>query len=665
MKKLLLASLILVFCINSFAQKQKKKKKTKSTSKTVLEIGNKQINTDDFLYVYKKNRKEDDSNYSYADLSKYMDLYINFQLKVIEAEAQGLDTLPSFIKEFEGYRKKLAKPYLTDEGFTKEWAKTEYNRQKEEINASHILIKISSEKATEDTLKAYKKIVKIKKEIEAGLDFGQAAIKYSDDPSAQMEDYPIGYKGNLGYFSAFDMVFEFENAAFQNPVGSLVGPIKTQFGYHLLKIKDRRSTKPKRDVSHIMILAADKISTEDSLAAVKKIKAIRSELNGNNWDEICKKFSEHAKSKDKGGQLGIIKVGGKLGSPEFENIAFSLKKTGDISQPVKTAYGWHIIKYNAEVSIPSYAEQEKELITKVSKNGAIVEMGKLQFAEKIKKENDFQENMAVLEKAKTIPNSTYLTKDWSYDKENPELESILFKISNVEYSVQDLLNYLEKSRSWYIKKSIESIFLKDYENFKIKKLFEFQENSLVSKYPNYKHLVQEYRDGILLFDLMNNTIWKKSASDTVALQNYFENNKDQYKWGNRAKSVVYYLYDTTKSDQLSKLLLKGETPTEEDFNANSSLTLKIKNITIEKGSNDEDFNNMKWETGIQEFTKSDYKIFINVAEVNLTSNKLLKESKGQVISDYQVQLESDWIGKLKKKHDYKMYDKVLKSLSTN
>ena len=662
MKKLLLASIILVLSINSFAQKRKKKN-NKPSSNILLEIGEKKITTDEFLYVYKKNRKASASNYAYEDLSSYMDLYIKFQLKVTEAEAQGLDTLPSFIKEFEGYRKKLAKPYLTDETFTKKWAKIEYERQFQEVNAAHILIKITEEQSPQDTLKAYNKIFKIKKKIEGGVDFGEAALKYSEDPSAQMESYAIGYKGNLGYFSSFDMVFEFENAAFENPVGSLVGPIKTQFGYHLLKINDKRATKPKRDISHIMILAADKISKEDSLTAVNKIFAIKSKLTAQNWDEMCLKFSDHTKTKTKGGSLGVIKIGGKLGSPEFENTAFSLKNPGDISNPIKTAYGWHIIKYNSEVTLPSYKEQEKELIAKVSKNGSIVEMGKLQFAEQIKKENRFKEQATTFEKSKTLLDSTYLTRNWSYDKTNPFLKLILFKISDKQYSINDFFEYLSNSRSWYDKKSLDAVFIKDYENFVVKKLFEYEENNLPIKYPNYRHLVQEYRDGILLFDLMNNTIWKKSGSDTTALQDFYKKNKEVYKWETRVKATVYYLYDTTKSSEISKILTNGETPTEEKFNANSSLTLNIKNLTIEK--NDKDFENLKFEKGIQELSMSDHKIFVVVEEVLPSSYKELNECKGQVISDYQVKLESDWINELKKKHDYTLHQKVLKSLATN
>ena len=665
MKKILLASIIFLVSINTFAQKRKKKNNSKSAPSIVLEIGDKKIPKEDFLYVYKKNRKVEDTNFTYEDLNEYMELYIKFQLKVVEAEAQGLDTLPSFLKEFEGYRKKLAKPYLSDDEFTKKWARIEYDRQKEEVNASHILIKISGEQVPEDTLKAYNKILAIKKEVESGLNFGEAAIKYSEDPSSKMKEYPIGYKGNLGYFSAFDMVFEFENAAFQNPVGSLVGPVKTQFGYHLLKVKDRRPAKAKRNVSHIMILAANGIARKDSLIAVEKIFAIKSELNLENWNEMCLKYSEHAKSKDKGGELGAIKIGGKLGSPEFEKVAFALKEPGDISAPIKTAYGWHIVKFNSEEKIPSFEEQQKELINKVSKNGAIVEMGKVQFAERIKKENKFKEFNSPFEKCKVIIDSTYLTRGWKYDENKPEMGLTLFKIRDKEYRVGMFFEYLNDSRSWYVKGNQDALFIRDYENYKLKMLFDYEEGNLSKKYPSYRHLVQEYRDGILLFDLMNKTIWKKSTSDSVALKNFYNEHIEDYQWSTRANSTVYYLYDTTKTVQLRKLLQVGDAPNDSLMNSSSSLSMKTKVVTIEKGKTDDEFNELKWEKRVQEFVKNDYRIFVVIDEVLPPVNKELNECKGQVISDYQIKLESDWIDELKEKHKFILHENVLKSLSVN
>jgi peptidyl-prolyl cis-trans isomerase SurA len=414
-----------------------------------------------------------------------------------------------------------------------------------------------------------------------------------------------------------------------------------------------------------MIMAADKISKEHSIAASKKIKEIRAQLTNDNWNEICAKYSEHTKTKDKGGELGIIKIGGSLGSPEFEEVAFALKNPGDISKPVKTAYGWHIIKFNSEVIIPPFKNQEKELINKVSKNGAIVEMGKIQFAEKIKTEYGFKETLSSIEKSKSIIDSSYLTRNWKYNKNDVNLSIALFKLGSKEYFVKDFFQYLENHRSWYVKKSVETVFSKDYENYKIKMVFAFEEANLPQKHPAYRHLVQEYRDGILLFDLMNKTIWKKSSSDTTALKNYYNMNKKSYQWNERATATIYHLYDTTKYTQLITQLNNGDSPTEKDFNGNSSLTLKIENKTIEKGSKNEDFKNLKWKKGIQETSKQDYKIIIVIEELIPSSDKEFKECKGQVISDYQEVMTNDWIKELKKKHNYTLHEDVLKSLAKN
>jgi peptidyl-prolyl cis-trans isomerase SurA len=375
MKRIVLVLLISVLALSVNAQEK---------DPVLLNVGGKEVKLSEFNAIFNKNKNNE--KITESSINEYLDLYIKFKLKVREAEALGYDTLPKFINELKGYRKQLAEPYLTDKDVTESLIKEAYERMTQDVKASHILIKLEEDPLPADTLAAYNKAIKIRNRIIAGEDFGKVAKETSEDPSAQKNN------GNLGYFSAMHMVYPFESAAYNTKVGAISMPARTKFGYHIIKVLDKRPARGTVKVAHIMVRADKNESSEDSAAKKQKIDEIYEKLTKDNQDfsALAKQFSDDKGSAQRGGELPEFNTGKMV--EEFENTAFSLKNDGDISTPIKTDYGWHIIKRLSLKTLDSYDEMYSSLKGKVARDSRS-NRSKVALLSKIKSENNFVENI--------------------------------------------------------------------------------------------------------------------------------------------------------------------------------------------------------------------------------------------------------------------------------
>lgn len=497
---------------------------------TLLTIDETTVPAGEFLYVYGKNNFTGDTAYNENDVREYLDLYINFKLKVKEAEEKGIHETEAFKEELEGYRKQLAKPYLTESGVTAELVKEAYERLKTEINAAHILLTVPANAAPEDTLRIFNEIINIRERALKGEDFSFLAKEFSDDPSAKTNG------GDLGYFTALQMVYPFEDAAYKTEEGSISEPVRTRFGYHIIQVKDKRPSQGKVKVSHIMVRATQGISPEDSIAARNEIFEIYNQLQkGADWFEMTSQYSDDISSKASGGELPWFGTGNMI--PEFESVAFSLEEKGDISEPVKTAYGWHIIKLDDKQGLESFEEMESSLEMKVSKDSR-AELNKVALIKRLKKENNFVEFNDVIAKATENVDSTLLLGNWSYSSESQLLSEKIFTINEKAYYVKDFYDFISESQNQQENINKEQYVNLLYEDFVNEELIAYEEDHLEEKYPDYKMLLQEYHDGILLFELMDNKVWSKAVEDTVGLKNFYQQHKEDYMWNERVDAVI-------------------------------------------------------------------------------------------------------------------------------
>lgn len=671
LKVLLLPVLLLLSC--------KATENNFKTSETLISIDNKAIPTEDFLYIYSKNNFNNDSLYSEADINNYLDLFINFKLKVREAKALGLHNTQEFKDELEGYRQQLAKPYLTETEVTQKLIKEAYERLKTEVNASHILISLPPEAEPADTLEAYRQIQAIKTRAKEAESFAELAITYSDDPSAKMNG------GNLGYFTALQMVYPFEDAAYHTTEGKISEPVRTKFGYHIIKVNDKRPSQGKVKVSHIMIRATDGISKEDSIAAREKIYEIYGHLQeGANWPDMAKQFSDDISTKSAGGSLPWFGTGNMI--PSFEEAAFALDSAGEISKPVKSPYGWHIIRLDEKQGLEPFEVMEPSLKIKVSKDSRS-ELNRAALIKKLKTENKFVEHREVLDLAINAADSSLSEGAWNYEKEDENLNEVVFEIKDKIYTLEDFFQYVQEKQKPRKDISPERYMQILYDDFTEASILAYEEAHLADKYEDYRMLLKEYHDGILLFELMDEKVWSKAIEDTAGLRNFFNANRNNYQWEERIKATIYsaaneevleelipmlqkaYLPDSsTSADSLKNTQINKEdslflTPEalEKRFNKNSPLTLEIEEGNFEKGDNIIT-DKIKWQQGTYTIEYDGRVNYVIVEKVLEAGPKKLSEIKGQVISDYQAYLEKQWIAALKEKYLVEVNQTTLKKI---
>ena len=429
MKKRLILALGILFSLNTIAQ----------TDNVVMEIDGKKVTKSEFLQIYLKNNN--DPKYDKQSLDEYMELFKKFKLKVAEAEALGYDTIPKLKKELAGYRKQLSQPYLIDSTKNSALVKQAYERMKNEVHAAHILVKVAENASPEDTLAAYNKIMAIKKRIENGEDFATVAKgkNGSDDPSA------VRNGGDLGYFTAFQMVYQFEEAAYNTQVGKISNPVRTKFGYHIIKVIDLRPARGTIKAAHIMVATGKDASPEEIEAAHKKVDEIYTKLQaGESFEKLASEFSDDAQTAEKGGELPLFGTGTTTRMvPEFEEAAFALKANGEISKPVQTAYGYHIVKRLDLTPLRTFDELKKEIQGKVNKYERSI-VTQQSFIEKLKKSYAFKDNYSKTSKwfVQNI-DSNYFKGTWTADalKSN----TTMFTLDKKGFTQKEFATYLQKN----------------------------------------------------------------------------------------------------------------------------------------------------------------------------------------------------------------------------
>ena len=637
MRKITLLILTVIININVYSQDN------------LLEIENESISLDEFNNIFNKNNDNQVIDKKYLD--EYIELFINFKLKVREAKELGYDTLSTFVDELEGYRKQLAKPYLRDDQFNEEMFDEALERVQYDLNASHILININDE--NNDI--ALSRINNIRREIiNNNISFEEAAVKYSDDKSS------IENKGNLGYFTAFMMVYVFESAAYSTKVGSISQAVKTQYGYHLIKINDKRKAVGQRKVAHIMFKTGKSASKKKIDESNKKIFETYNLLkNGDPFAEVAERFSEDRSTAVKGGMLPMFGVGKMV--PVFENIAFGLKNIGDFSEPFETDFGWHIVMliedYPVELNDDLYLKVkngiEKDSRSKLSSEFMSKKLKELYTIKVFKQNFNSLRKLAVKDVSKS-----------SWDGKNAiNLKNPLFKIEGMTFNQDLFTEYILKNQK--NNNDFDMLYL----DFRDICLFKYEETQLENKYPEFKILLNEYREGILLFDLTNKNVWKKAVDDSLGLSKYFANNLKKYNWDKRVDASIYKCINLATAKKVKSLLYKlnrgniNNSEILDIINKESQLNLQIISNKFVKDDNDY-IDSIDWKTGISKDIKDDDGsiVIVNITDVLEAGSMTLNEVKGKVISDYQKYLDNNWISYLRSKYKYSINKELLYTL---
>lgn len=625
-------------------------------------IDNHPYYTDEFVRVYNKNLDlvKDDSQ---KDLDKYLELFLGYKLKVEKANKIGLQNSSSYQNELKSYRNQLSKNYINDSKVTNELVQEAYSRMSKEIRASHILVLVDEGASPEDTLKAFNKIKDIKNRLNAGEDFVKVAQQFSEDPSVKENN------GDLGYFTAFRMVYPFENAAFNTNVGEVSKPFRTRFGYHLVKVVDKRENRGEVTVAHIMIVKPTPADAPLEAKAKQTIEEIYQKIQqGEGFESLASQFSEDKSSASKGGVLQRFGAG-QLSSEEFENVAFSLQNKNDISKPFQSQFGWHIIKLIDKHPVQSFEELKNELEDKVRKDERSMLITN-SLAKKLRAKYTQTKDKKVFATVKKAVTEDFYAQTWELPTNLKDFEATLLTINkSKQISAIEFLNFIQVQQKSKLKtKPVSKLVDELFEKFIDDQVTAYYNDNLENEFPEFKYVMDEYRDGLLLFDLMEKEIWTKAKTDSLGLSNYFNQNSKNYQWKKRYNVNIFSSTDKEVIEKAKKFLEKGKSIDyiKEKLNSDGKI-----NIMVKSGLFEEDYDILPQYSNLSKgvsdkVSKDQYHFVVDVLEVKEVENKALSECKGKVVNDYQQYLENNWVNELKKEFDVKInsntFDAVKKQL---
>jgi peptidyl-prolyl cis-trans isomerase SurA len=660
MKKIGIILLMLsVVSFNTYAQKSKVSvkpliKPAPPANPWVFTYGQDTVFKKEFERLLSKNRNEKETP-NEADVREYLELYQNFKMKVKEAHLMQLDTLNSFKTELAGYRKQLANPYLTDKKVTEGLIKEAYDRMKEEVNASHILINCAENALPKDTLEAYNKLMELRKRILKGESFDSLALQHSQDPSAQKN------MGLLGWFTAFHMIYPFENQAYLTPKGQVSLPFRTRYGYHLIKVNDRRPARGEVRVAHIMLQTGPSASEETKNEARLKADTVYMKLQkGESFESLVAEYSADQSSKANGGLMNWFSSFSNF-PDEFKSAAFSLSK-GEYSKPFKTDYGYHIIKLADKRPVAELKELEENIKSKISRDTR-AESSRLVVAQRIKKESKYTEHATVLKEFIAGVDSSFLKGTWTPDESKINDKPIV-TINSKSFTMRQFADFVKLMQEPREKEAIPMIVNALFKKFTDEKALEYEESVLEEKYEDFRNLMQEYHDGILLFDLTDKKVWTKAVTDTAGLQQFHEANRNKYMWKDRVHVYTYSCLNEKAKKDAMKMAAAGKSGDEIKAKLNKKIigTVIITESKHERGENSE--KDKLWDKkGVVDLPNEGgiFKFYV-VSGIIAPEPKALKEARGVVTSDYQNQLEKDWIQSLRSKYPVNTNEEVIKTL---
>ena len=622
-----------------------------SESDVLLTVSEEPILASEFIRVYNKNLNlvQDDSQ---KEVESYLKLFINYKLKLAEATSLGYDKDPEYVKELRSYKNQLTQNYLTDKNVTDELVLEAYDRTLNEVKAQHVLVRI--EEFETDTLQAYSAIQAFQERLKND-DFESLKKEIHDGKSIFVED--------LGFFTAFKMAYKFESVAFNTKVGEVSKPFRTKFGFHVVKVLEKRKSKGQVIVAHIMIANTQKDTT---LVAKDRIQELhRLLLQGEDFGNIAKQFSDDKSSSMRSGELKPFKSG-QINSTLFENTAFSLKEKEDISEPIQTQFGWHILKLIDKQAVKEFNSLKLDLESQVRKDSRS-QLVKSKMLAKLLSQyqlTGLNPNLPLLKSNIVYDRSN---KTWKFSDQIKDSKSFLV-IQKTSYSFGDFLNFLNNNSklinpNW----ATEFALNKQYKIFLEQSVFRYKKDNLENENQDFANILNEYREGLLLFELMQDKIWEGAKKDTIGLNAFYNENKANYLWPDRVIGSVARSSNAKNIKKVRKLWASGKSNQSID-----ELLNKIQQNVI--------FSTGEFELGLsplpESFTprvksqlskiiKENNSFYIvNVKEFMPQSQKSLEDSRGQLISDYQTKLETQWILELKSKFNVKVNEDVFQKVKS-
>jgi peptidyl-prolyl cis-trans isomerase SurA len=637
-------------------------------AQTIFTYGDNPISKPDFIRVYQKNNFNKTPDYSDPGVRAYLDLYSLFLMKVKEADEQHIDTVANIQRELDNYRKQLVKNSLTDEIATNKLMQEAYERMKEEIHVAHILIMAPPTMIAADTLVAFQKIDSMYKALsqpKSKADFTSLAKRFSEDKGSKDNG------GDIGFVTALQTVYPFENAMYSTPVGKVCAPFRSQFGYHLIKVIEKRPARGEVKVAQIMASTPKSKGDTGIAAARKRMEMVEAALkHGEPFDSLVKKYSDDKYTVNDRGVMKPFGCGRMV--PVFENAAFALQKSGDISPIIQTEYGFHIIKMIERYPLKPYDTLKEQLKHKVE-NDSRAQYAHESFVEKVKEKNGFKEikvNMdALMTKVNALPDTgkngnTFKASDFQ------NMMEPLFALGGKNYSQADFMTYAEKITHGRLTGAKGTAIHDLYKMYVDGVVTDFEEHRLIETNEDFRSLMNEYKSGIMLFELMDRNVWGRASKDSAGLRVYHTEHKDKWKWDNGFVGSVFHFKDEDAMKAGVKMLSAKKRPADSVIVKELNTATNPTAVTVQHGHYE--FKSFKEAAQadiikgkVTKATKNadgSYTV-VKVEEVyNEPTPKTLDECRGYVIAEYQDYLEKQWNKSLHDKYPIKINEEVFKTI---
>lgn len=684
----------------------------------LMTVDGQPVTRSEFEAIYKKNNK--DVAVTQQALDEYLELFINYKLKVREAETLGMDTVSKFTAELDGYRKQLARPYLIDRELNENLMREAFERGQEEIRASHLLVQVAGDASPEDTLAAWKRILALRDRVMKGEDIGDVARSKggSDDPSA------LKNGGDLGWFSALQMVYPFENAAYATKVGEVSNPVRTRFGYHIIKVTGRRPARGQVRVAHVMVRSTDQDGPERQQQAEQRMREVHAQVVGGklSFADAALRYSEDEGSSTKGGELPQFGTGKMI--EEFEDVAFGLSADGEVSQPFQTRYGWHIVKRLEYIAPAGYEQAKAELKSKIARDSR-ADITRKAFIEQLRKEykysadprnlkplvalldsSIFQKGSQVVDTMlrkdvveglvkrggrtyrrevngtvrdgklvnvrsrkhddmEPLPTDTVVVRDvqegWTYDRAKAaKLTKPVFTITGRSYSQRDFLDHLESRQKREPAMPFATYLDQRFKEYVEEEILRHEDAQLETKYPEFRLLMKEYRDGILLFELTDQMVWSRAVKDTAGLEAFHQAHERDHMWDTRYEADLYTCANADVAKKVRALHKKGRRGDAmlAEVNRSSALDLDVQSGLFT--ADEKPYLKGLSKPGLSNNIDLDGRVLVvDLKRIVPPQPKSLSEARGSVTAAYQDELEKAWVTELRAKYPVQVNKEVL------
>ncbi|MBR5639110.1 MAG: peptidylprolyl isomerase [Muribaculaceae bacterium] len=625
-----------------------------ATDPVLMWINKKEVKMSEFEYLYKKNLEQQVNK---EGIDEYINRFVDYKLKVAEAERLGYDTLPRIKEEINGYKDDMLAPFLTDTELQEQLVQEAYERMKTDVDVSHIMLPRGRSKAEEK--KQIAKMDSIRNCILNGEDFSELVMKYSVDPSRENN------RGEYGFISSGVFPYDFEKVVYDTPIGELSKPFVTDYGVHMVKVNGYRPNEGQVEVGHIMRkFPSGQVTENDKMAVKAKIDSIYTCIkNGESFEELAKSFSQDPRSAREGGKLAPF--GHNYMPKSFEDVAFSLPD-GEISEPIETPYGYHIIKKYAHIplgTIEDCRESIEKRINNDQRSLMPIESKCNQIMKDLnyKKTDGLQEYILKEIKAHGGFDSTYVADVLA------KSDYTMFTYGNgVKVPLSHLAQTINPKTKVASDEIAAAVLDASVERVARQEIVKYYTDNIVDLNPDYRNLLNEYRDGTLLFEVMSKEVWNKAKNDNAMLTQRFENNRSKYQWNEpHFKGVIICAKNDSIMNEAIAMYqsIKDEPEDSVTTALNKKFGRNIKMVrSVSKQGENEMVDYVAFGGKHVESTYIGYPVFRILFGRMLNQPEEMSDVKGLVASDYQDALEEEWIAALHKRHKVKIDNKVLNQL---